>query len=110
MPTYEVRQGVTFGWDSGHIPGDHVEMSEGDAAPFLDKLSMVATDDREVFDSPIPLEIFPELSDHVLDSLKAAGITLDALPFTSDDEIAAIDGLGPSALAKIRNLYPVMQR
>lgn len=40
MPKYTVRPGFTFGASKQHKPGDTVELTEQEAAGFLDKLEL----------------------------------------------------------------------
>lgn len=95
--TYIVRPGRHFGkaWEYG--PGDKVLLTQREAAPLIGRV----IDEIEVIPEP-EVGGFTELPDRVVLALASAGIDAADLPDMSDDEIVAIDGIGPSMLVKIR--------
>jgi len=118
MSLYRVRPGFTFGAFNQHGPGALVELSEFEAAGFLDKLepadsaphqlepvvasgSAVASGDAL---PPIWLD-FGDLSKHMnmVRLLIINGYdTPAAVQMASDDELLAIKGIGPKALGALR--------
>ena len=104
---YRVRPGRLFGARKDIVEGDAIELTEAEASPFLDKLERVEADDEPRTDeraSDGPL--FHSLSSKHLIALQEAGFFTDELiQEASDDELLAVDGIGPAALTQIRGLY-----
>jgi hypothetical protein len=118
MATWRVRPGFTFGAFNQHGPGALVELSEFEAAGFLDKLETadsapppaepVTISESAVVGGdalpPIWLD-FGDLSKHLnmVRLLIANGYdTPAAVQMASDDELLAIKGIGPKALGALR--------
>ena len=55
MPQYRVRPGRTFGWKDDVGPGEVVELTEAEAAGFLDKLKLIEEEDAPAA-APAPAE------------------------------------------------------
>ena len=74
-------------------PGDLLELSEAEAAGFLDKLEKVK--------EPAGVT-WGDLDKQVVDRLVAAGYSSLMSSSITDDELLAVDGIGPATLRKIR--------
>lgn len=109
MPKYQVKPGFVFGAHNQHKVGDVVEMSEGEALPFLDKLTLLAneTGGRELVTSaPV---LFATGDDYLPDGfpsqeelLTAGYTTVTAVREATDAELTAVKGIGSASLKKIR--------
>ena len=108
MALYRVKNGHRHGACKQYGPGSLVELSDSEAAGFLDKL-------EKVEESPAPQPkvkaysvidstgvTWGDLDPAVIDRLVSAGYG----PFTalaaSDEELLAVDGIGPATLRKVR--------
>lgn len=115
MPIYQVRPGMRFGANNQYSSGDKVKLSVEEAAGFLDKLELVEeaeTTGEPGNDGNQPGaddlgQIVPwnGLDPKLVVMLEEAGITEAMVPTMTDDELTAIDGIGPKALEKIRSAF-----
>jgi hypothetical protein len=119
MSLYRVRPGFTFGAFNQHGPGALVELSEFEAAGFLDKLEPADSAPHQLepvaASPPAPSEPadalppiwldFGDLSKHLnmVRLLIANGYdTPAAVQMASDEELIAVKGIGPKALGALR--------
>lgn len=105
MAIYQVKQGLRFGAANQYGPGDKITLSVEEAAGFLDKLEPVETPGVVDVDGDGLSTITPwnGLEAKLVLLLEAAGVTEALVPTLTDEELLAIDGLGPTALKKIRS-------
>jgi hypothetical protein len=96
MARWRVKPGFTFGAFSQHRPGDIVEMTEAEAAGFLDKLEQV--------DEPRnTLGEIPGVGADIGLALALAGFaSLETLAVASDADLLEINGMTAEALGAIR--------
>lgn len=117
MPVYEVRPGFRFGMGKKLGPGDKVELSVEEAQGFLDKLRLVEAeapddpdaggDDGEKAPSGAGGDVdWAGVTGKALDALIAAGWTPERVKAATDEELLAIENIGPAALKVIREAFP----
>ncbi len=115
MTKYVVLPGFRFGASKQFGPGDVVELAPEDAASFLDKLAPLA-------DEPAPVTpvTAPDTGAVVVDNanwgrlaenLKLVRVLQDAgyrtpgmVQMATDEELLALDGIGPKSLAVVREV------
>lgn len=111
MAIYMVKAGRRFGGDNQYGPGDKVELSPQEAAGFLDKLSgplaeEVAEPDAGGGTNPPAGDLsWGDLAAKTVTALEAAGMTPATAKAASDDDLLAIEGIGPAALVAIRGAF-----
>lgn len=110
MAIYMVKAGRRFGIENQHGPGDKVELSPQEAAGFLDKLSgplaeEVALRQAQGADGEPVEPSWGDLAAKTVAALEAAGMTPATAKAASDDDLLAIEGIGPAALVAIRGAF-----
>ena len=103
MATYMVKAGRRFGAENQYGPGDKVELSPQEAAGFLDKLSGPLAE--EVAEPDAGDLSWGDLAAKTVAALEAAGMTPATAKAASDDDLLAIEGIGPAALVAIRGAF-----
>ena len=125
---YRVKPGQTFGVRADYGPGDIVELTEREATGLLDKLEPVEAN-AEQPGKKLVTTVAPEVDDQseeqaeesddepddqryltlpgsVIVALQDGGyFEDDVIRGATDDELLALDGVGPGTLRKIRALY-----
>ncbi len=126
---YRVRDGYRFGVGKQYGPGSIVSLTETEASGFLDKLEhmgvvrvevpvvieeMAAPDEAAPV---VPAEIIPDewlLFDELSKNLNMIRVlmengytTPDSVRGASDEELLALRGIGPKALATLRSILGV---
>lgn len=96
--TYVVRPDRRFGFGKKYGPGDTVELTESEASGFLDLLELVAQPPEPDKVQPLPAKI--------VEALALAGVQPEQTAMLADEDLLAIDGIGPAALKAIREVYP----
>lgn len=115
MPTYRVKPGYRHGISRVYGPGDAVELTEVEAAGFLDKLELVeglAVSPGKLRNEiePTPLASLDGLDRDILDILADADITTVEKVMALDDEVLlAIHNIGPARLKAIREAVEAWQ-
>lgn len=98
---YVVRPGFTHGANEQYGPGDIVELTVQEYRGFEDKLAPIEEVDLVNPVQPTPSAL--KLSAAERKALAAAGLDTDEkITAASDEELLAIDGIGPKSVDKIR--------
>lgn len=121
MPTYRVKEGYRHGAGGKYGPGDLVQLTEVEAAGFLDKLELYSgeglTGDSSVggqashglapeAERPT-MQAWPvDWSNLLIAPLEKAGYGPGDLAEATDADLLAISGIGEGSLRKIRDRYP----
>lgn len=111
---YEVKPGFTHGLNEMYGPGDKVLLSPEEARGFLDKLrpcdppadqlrTVGLGDGGQGADN---VTQWGALAPKLAEILVALGLTPEQVQAKSDEELLAIDGIGPAALKAIREAFP----
>lgn len=102
MPFYKVRPG--YEWGINHLPsGTVIKLTEHEAAGLGFKLERV--DERLVTnpaDETGAGEAWGTVPERVVDVLESAGLTPELVANMTDDELLAVDKIGPSTVNAIR--------
>ena len=106
MPTYVVKPGFTFGAGGRLGEGEFVELTEGEAAGFLDKLSL-ADEDESTVDEPQDSELWPtDIPSKTIRRLALGGYVMPSdVQSAADEKLLSMDGLGQSTLDDIRAAF-----
>lgn len=118
MPQYTVRPGCEHGAGKRYKAGDVVELSEAEAAPFLDKLEpLPAPSERPAEAQPEPsapgandasLGEWGGLNDATVQALREGGFAdAEAVRAATDEQLQAVRGVGPRAVRNIREALAV---
>ncbi len=121
---YRVREGYRFGVGKQYGPGNIISLTEKEATPFLDKLEHMGVvrvevpveevaaplvSEPAVVVAAIPDEwlLFDELAKNLnmIRVLTENGYTTpDSVRMASDEDLLALKGIGPKALATLRSI------
>lgn len=102
MPTYRVKPGYKHGATNQYEPGDTVEMTEEEAAGFLDKLELVSGGKGKTAEKKAVRLDSLGLDTETLTALDTAGfVYVTDLP-EKDSELETVKGITPSRLKAIR--------